>query len=136
VDRPRLSVKHRVLYAECDPFGVVYNVNYLVFFEHARVELMRAQGLSYRELKERGYEMPIIETGARFKKPADYDDLITITAICARQTRTRLFIEYEVTRESKLLATGFTNHVLVTREGELRRFPDWLAEVFERRPQT
>lgn len=133
-DRPRLTTPYRVLYADCDPYGVVYNVNYFVFFERARVELMRAQGLSYRELRARGYEMPIIETGARFKRPARYDDRLEVTAICARQTKTRLFIEYEVHRDGVLLLTGFTTHVLVTRDGELRRFPDWLAELLENRP--
>ena len=132
--RPRLSVPYRVLYADCDPYDVVYNVNYFVFFEYARVELMRAQGLSYRDLRDRGYEMPIIDTGAKFKKPALYDDLIDVTAICARQTATRLFIEYEVHREGELLMTGYSTHVLVTRDGDLKRFPEWLAEVFEREP--
>lgn len=134
MERPRLTVEHRVLYAECDPFGVVYNVNYFVFFEHARVELMRAQGLSYRELRQRGLEMPIIETGARFLKPADYDDLLRVTAVCASQSRTRLNMEYEVHRDDELLCTGHSTHVLVTGDGVVRRFPEWLTEVFESYP--
>ena len=43
----------RVRYVECDPMVFLHHSNYLPFFEMGRTELLRAYGVSYRELEER-----------------------------------------------------------------------------------
>jgi acyl-CoA thioester hydrolase len=39
---PVFSVSYRVIYGDTDAPGVVYNANYLRYFEIARTEMMRA----------------------------------------------------------------------------------------------
>ncbi len=65
---PPHTITHRVLYAETDQMGIVYNVNYLVWFEAARTELLREAGLPYSEMERGGYYLPVVETGAKFIK--------------------------------------------------------------------
>ena len=68
----------RVRYAETDKMGVVYNSNYLIWFEIGRVELMRELGHSYHEIEEDGYLLPVTEVTCRFKGSAAFDDQIVI----------------------------------------------------------
>ena len=42
----------RVRYAETDQMGVVYHGNYAQYFEIGRVEWLRNQGVSYKELEQ------------------------------------------------------------------------------------
>ena len=46
------SIDYRVPYADTDQMTFVYYANYLIYFEMAREELMRAIGLPYSRLEE------------------------------------------------------------------------------------
>ena len=100
--------RHRVRYRECDPMGVVYHTHYLDYFEAARTETLRAAGLAYRLLEQRGIIMPVIEAHVAYQGPARYDDLLDITAQIEAPTPARVPTRYEVRRagEEALLATG------------------------------
>jgi acyl-CoA thioester hydrolase len=100
----------RVRYAETDAMAVVYNGNYFTFFEVARVELMRNFNMVYADLEKEGCQLPLTETGAKYIKPAVYDDLLDIRAICTYNGGVRLEFNYEVYRGDELLTTGFTKH--------------------------
>jgi acyl-CoA thioester hydrolase len=129
---PPHTIIHRVLYAETDQMGIVYNVNYLVWFEAARTELLREAGFPYAEMEKRGYYLPAVETGARFKKSARYDDLIEITAVVGELKKASLRIDYEIHLDGELLVTGFTRHAVTDREGAPKRTPAWLFDIFQR----
>ena len=49
------EVAIRVRYAETDRMGLLHHANYLVYFEQARTELLRAQGVSYKDLEDQGF---------------------------------------------------------------------------------
>ena len=100
--------RHRVRYRECDPMGVVYHTHYLDYFEAARTETLRAAGLAYRLLEQRGIIMPVIEACVDYQGPAHYDDLLDVTAQIEAPAPARVRTRYEVRRagEEALLATG------------------------------
>ena len=50
----RFETELRVRYQETDSMGVVYYGNYLVWFEVARTEYLRALKISYRQMEEKG----------------------------------------------------------------------------------
>jgi len=129
---PSHTITHRVLYADTDQMGIVYNVNYLVWFEAARTELLREAGLPYAEMERRGYYLPAVETGARFLESARYDDLAEITAVVGELRPASLRIDYEIHRDGELLVTGFTRHAVTNRDGEPLRPPAWLTDAFKR----
>ena len=71
----------RVRYGECDPQGIVFNANYLAYFDHTVTELWRASALgSWEAMVERGVDVVVGEANIRFRAPARFDDLITISA--------------------------------------------------------
>ncbi len=119
-----------VRYAETDMMGVVYHGSYLPWFEVGRTTLLKEMGLVYRALEEQGYRLPVLEVGAKFLRPAVYDDVITIVTFLREKPLLRIRLEYEVRRGSELLATGYTVHAFINRSGTPVRPPGAAAALF------
>ena len=128
----------RVLYGDTDAGGVVYNANYLRYFEIGRTELMREWVCSYNEIEKLGFVLPVTESWLRYKGPAFYDDLLTIETIVAELSRIKCKFNYRIYRPQegslrpRLLVKGYTVHAAVTREGKLTRLPDVILEKIAR----
>lgn len=75
---------------------------------------MRARGITYRQLEERGLLLPVIEARCFYKQPAKYDDEVIVRTYMAEFKGVRLRMEYEVIREEDgaLLAKGYTVHAI------------------------
>jgi acyl-CoA thioester hydrolase len=93
----------RVRYAETDQMGYVYYGNYATYFEVARVETMRAFGITYKELEEDGVMMPVLEYKSKYIRPAKYDDLLTVTIFIKSMPTARILFEYEIKNEAGVL---------------------------------
>jgi len=113
----------RVRYAETDRMGLLHHANYIVYFELARTEMLRSKGVSYREVEDSGHFLVIIDLGCKFKKPAYYDDLLTIRTTVARVTHVKIVHEYQVFRTGELLAEGHSTLACVDREGKPQALP-------------
>lgn len=106
--------------------GVLYHGNYFTFFEIGRTELLRASGYTYRELEESGTLGVVVKAECSYKKPATYDDLITVRTTLKRITRIKIEYEHEIFRDKELLAIGHITIALVDRSGNVQRIPDWM----------
>lgn len=111
----KVTVEYRVPYADTDMMGVVYYGNYLVMFERARNELMRACGFTYRECEAEGWGLPVIHAECDYRGSARYDDVLEISAWVRSQKGVRIEIACEIRRrgEDRPLVTGFTRHAFV-----------------------
>jgi len=122
--------KVRVRYAETDQMGVVYHGNYAQYFEMGRVEWLRNLGLSYSELEKKGVMLPVVSLTLNYKKPARYDDLLTVRTIFKKQQSVKIEFDYEIySEEGELLTTG--NSVLVfvdMKTGRPVLPPDYVTE--------
>jgi acyl-CoA thioester hydrolase len=128
----------RVPYAHTDQMRYVYYANYLVYFEMARSAMLREVGLPYGELEAQGLILPVIEAHCDYKTPAHYDDLLTVTSRCEIKG-VRLVISYEITRDADaptIIATGYTVHVCLGRDGRVTRPPAELRQVLVPTPLT
>ena len=123
----------RVLYGDTDAMGQAYYGNYLRWFEHGRAEWFRACGMSYRVLETKGVFLPVIEAHCRYRKPAFYDDILTIVTSFRFSGPARLRFDYEVVRDADtdLLATGYTVHVCVDAERKVLKPPPFLAQLLQ-----
>ena len=121
-----LDVPIRVRYAETDAMGVAYHGHYFTWFEVARVELMRALGLRYRDLEAAGIYLPVVDCRARYLAAARYDAPLQVRTAIMAATRAKIVFGYQV-REPEaspaLLACGQTTHAFTTREGRATRLP-------------
>jgi acyl-CoA thioester hydrolase len=104
--------------------GVVYYANYLRWFEAGRAQFLRVKGVSYNDFeRELGLMLPVSEAAVTYRSPARYDDLVTVETFLAEVRRVSARFTYRVVRGETLLATGFTVHACVDREGRIRRLP-------------
>ncbi len=121
-----LDVPIRVRYAETDAMGVAYHGHYFTWFEVARVELMRAMGLRYRDLETEGIYLPVVECRAQFLSAARYDASLQIRTALMAASRAKVVFGYEVREtegSSLLLARGQTTHAFTGRQGRATRLP-------------
>jgi acyl-CoA thioester hydrolase len=124
-----IKTEIRIIYGDTDQMGVVYYANYLRFFEAARNEWLRAKGARWREIEAtHAIYLPVAEAKVNYKRPAFYDDVIEIETRLAELGRASLRFDYRILRGSDLLALGHTIHACVSREGDIREFPEPLFE--------
>jgi acyl-CoA thioester hydrolase len=95
----------RVRYSETDQMGVVYHGNYAQYFEMGRVQWLRNLGISYKWMEENGIMLPVVSLNINYKKPARYDDLLTVKTIFKSQTSVKIEFDYEIYNENKELLT-------------------------------
>jgi len=119
----------RVRFADTDAQGIAHNASYLVWFEVARVEYLRAYAGGYRSLRELGIEALVLESFCAYRVPARFDDLLHVHARCVDLRGARFRYEYAIVHDDgRLMADGWTAHACVdARTFRPTRVPDWLA---------
>ncbi|EAR15865.1 MULTISPECIES: acyl-CoA thioesterase [Robiginitalea] len=124
------QISFRVRYGETDQMGVVYHGNYPEYMEMGRVEWLRALGISYREMEENGCMLPVISLSVQYKKPAVYDDLITVVTRLKNIPTVRIQFEYEIRSEKgEILALAETDLAFLdTSTRKPMRCPAYLME--------
>lgn len=122
--------KVRVRYAETDQMGVVYHGNYAQYFEMGRVEWLRNLDISYKWMEGNGVMLPVVSLTMNYKKPARYDDELTIKTFLKSQTSVKIEFDCEIYNcNDELLTTG--NSVLVfvdMKTGRPILPPDYIIE--------
>lgn len=116
----------RVRYVETDAMGFVHHSTYLAYFEMGRTELLRVNGISYRQMEDSGTLIVVVEAHIRFRQPARYDDELVLQTQTKRVTAAKIEHEYELRRDGLLLTSGHTVLACVDREGKVMRVPEWL----------
>jgi len=124
-------VEHRVNYSETDQMGFVYHANYLVWLDMARTEQLRATGVTYKDMEERGVFLAVTEARIRYRQAARYDDLVRIRCWVRDLATRRVVFGYAVERAGtgELLATAETALIALDRRRALARLP---ADVMDR----
>ena len=111
----------RVRYAETDAMGVLHHAGHLVYFEIGRTEALRADGGSYADVEKRGRFLVVVEAAVKYRKPARYDDLLTLVTTVHRVTPAKLEHVYQLRRGADLIATGRTVLACVDSGGRVHR---------------
>ncbi len=124
----------RVRYADTDAMTFVYNGKYFEYFEVGRTELLRSLGLPYSEVEKRGFQLPLIEAGIKYKKPAFYDDLLEIEARYSLESSPKVRIEYIIRRlgSEEIITEGFTEHLFINSETKRPvRPPEFYVDIIK-----
>ena len=127
------ETKIRVEYHHTDQMGIVHHSNYVKFFEVARTEWLRAMGITYAEMERRGVMMPIVDVAVKYRNPALYDELISVTGFVDEAPMARMTFRYEVRGEDgREIATGSTTLGFIDSQTRRpQRAPQWLLEVIK-----
>jgi acyl-CoA thioester hydrolase len=123
----------RVRYGECDPQGLVFNANYLLYYDVAFTELWREAVGPWQAMVERGVDVVVAEAGLRFRAPARFDDFIDLRIHVARFGTTSLTTEFSIRRDDELLLEGTMRHVCVDAQTwQKTDLPDWMRTGLSR----
>ncbi|MBX2816450.1 MAG: acyl-CoA thioesterase [Saprospiraceae bacterium] len=119
----------RVRYGETDQMGIVYYGNYCLYYEVARVEAIRDLGLTYKDLEEAGYQMPVVRVESKYIQGAQYDDLLTISSSVRELPDRFIVFDVEITREKTSIHLGkVTLCFRDSATGKRVRAPEMLLE--------
>jgi acyl-CoA thioester hydrolase len=110
-----LSFSHelRVRYGECDPQGIVFNANYLLYFDVAFTEFWRERVGPWQEMVDGGVDAVVAEANLRFRSPARFDDVLALEVSTEELGTTSTTTLIAVRRGDELLVEGRLRHVFV-----------------------
>jgi acyl-CoA thioester hydrolase len=126
---PGAQVELRARFAETDAMGVVHHASYLLYFEVARVELLRTLGHPYADLRAEGLDFAVVGAEVHYEHAVRFDDLVRVEARLGALQGARFEVTYEAFVEGARVATGRTWHAAVDRDGRPRRPPGWLRAL-------
>jgi len=123
----------RVRYGETDRMGFCYYGNYAQFLEVARVELLRSQGISYKELEDEGILLPVRNFSIKYIAPSRYDDLLSIQTEITNIKGSRIEFNYEIRNQNNvLIATAYTELVFINSNSlKPTNAPDEILTFYE-----
>jgi acyl-CoA thioester hydrolase len=98
----------RVRWAEVDKQGIVYNVNYFLYFDIAITEYYRAIGINYPDgiVKTFGTDLYTVKATAEYHRSAEYDDILELHGRIARLGRSSMQFLIEIWRGKEHLVSG------------------------------
>lgn len=126
---PRCALDIRVRYCECDPMGVAHHSVFPIWFEMGRTELLRTSGTTYRVFEEAGIFLAVVRLQVTYKRPARYDDLLTLLTCLTQLGHVKIEHEYELRRGNETLAAATTTLACLDRDGRAQPIPESLREL-------
>ncbi len=97
----------RVRWGECDGQGIVFNVNYFLYFDVGITEYMRALGYQGDNI----LEFYTVNAEADFRGSAKFDDEIDVGIRCARLGTKSMLVAAAIFRGDELLTEGSLTYV-------------------------
>ena len=117
----------KIYYEDTDAGGVVYYANYLKFLERARSEAIYEMGFSNTELKKEFGVLIIVKScNIDYKKPAIFEDKLSIISTIKEITKTSFIMEQNINRDKELIASADIHLVSVNLDGKPTKIPEIL----------
>src|SRR3954465_9146201 len=116
----------RVRYGECDPQGVVFNANYLAYFDVVLTEFWReAIGDYMAMIDQHGADMVVAESRIGFRTSAAFDDEVDFELRVARLGTTALSCRIDARVGDRPVVEGEMRHVFIDPATKQKRpMPD------------
>ncbi len=115
------TVDVEIRFSEVDSMGIVWHGNFIRYFEDGREAFGKKHGISYMEMYEKGYMVPLVSVDCQYKKYVRYGETLRIETQFINQMAAKIVYQYKVFQKDSgdLVAEGESVQVFVTREGEL-----------------
>jgi len=103
--------------------GVVHHTVYPVWFEMGRTEFLRSRGGSYAQMEADGLLLAVTRLEVRYRKPARYDELLTLETTLRDVGHVKIEHTYRLLRGTDELVVGETTLACIDREGRVQPVP-------------
>ena len=116
-------------YAETDKGGVIHHSVYPVWFEMGRTELLRANGVAYKDLEAEGIFFVVAELRIKYRRPAFYDEELLLETTCSNVTAGKVEHTYKLTRKAPACSwpKAPASWPASLPRATIRRIPDFLC---------
>ena len=124
------KISFRVRYSETDQMGVVYHGKYADYLEIGRTEWLRNLGITYKQMEASGIVLPVVNLQINYKKPAKYDDLLTVLTKLHKMPMVKIAFDNKIYNESsELLVEAHTVLSFIdTKAMKPMRCPNYILE--------
>ena len=122
---------HKVNYYETDKMGVTHHSNYIRWMEEARIDMMEKMGYSYSKLESINIGSPVLGYTCDIKHSTYFGDEVEIETKVVEYNGVRLRMQYEMSVNKKVVATGETKHCFVGAKGRPVRLNKECIELDE-----
>jgi len=124
------ELKIRIYYEDTDCGNIVYYANYLRYMERGRTELLRAVGCEFSAYHEKGLAFVVTEAHVKYKRPARYDDLLTVTTTVKEVANATIVFYTEIRKDDIVLVYGDVKVACIKlSNGKPERIPAGIIEA-------
>ena len=114
----------RVRWAEADMQGVVFNANYLLFFDVASTEYYRQVSGGNRDLLKSVFDrLYVVKSTIEYLQPAHFDDELLVGVKTERIGRSSMTVNFGIFREGQHLIRG-ENVYVYAEDGRSMALPE------------
>ena len=105
----------RVRFADTDLQAIVFNANYLTYYDVAWTEYFRAVGFEWKDLLALGVDTVLARTTMEFKSPGRFDEILEVHTRVSKIGTTSLTFEFAIypQSEDRLIGTATSLYVCV-----------------------
>ena len=110
-----------IKFSDVDSMAVVWHGHYIRFFEDGREAWGKKYGLTYLDVSDNGFFLPVVSAHCEYLKPLEYGDTAIIETTYIDSPAAKLFFDYKIYRKSDggLAAIGETTQVFLDQNREL-----------------
>lgn len=98
-ERLKIELPVQVMYYDTDAGGVVHNIAYLRFIEHARTLLAIQLGMDFGVIRETGIHPVVVRTEIDYRRPAVLGQKLLVTGRISEVKGARFWVDFEVLDE-------------------------------------
>lgn len=109
----------QVPFYDVDSMRVVWHGNYVKYFEAARCAFFEALGMTYLEMEEAGFLLPVVSLEIKYMRPCLFGQRIGVEVSLDPDFENLLKLHYTVVdlETGKRLCKGTTRQAAIDREG-------------------
>lgn len=130
-----VTYTRKIRFSDSDAQGIVFNGNYLTYFDDTITDFFDAMGVPWAEFLERGYEMVLGRVEIDFRSPARLSDTLITGARVGRVGNTSVTFELRTWEadSGRTVVEGREIHVFLDHDTfEKTPVPDFFIEAVER----
>jgi acyl-CoA thioester hydrolase len=127
--------ERKVRFSDSDAQGIVFNANYLVYWDDTITDYLEATGIGWAEMTNRGVDMVLGRAEVDFRAAGQIGDTLVTGAKVAEIGRTSVIFEMRTWDEAtgRTVAEGRLIQVMIDhRTHRPTPVPDWFVEAVER----
>lgn len=110
-----------VRFNEVDSLQIVWHGHYINYFEDGREGFGKEFELSYLDIFNEGYRVPLVHIDCQFKRPIAYRDTIEVHTTFVNTPAAKIIFEYAIynSKSKELHATGRSEQVFLDEKNDL-----------------